>query len=109
MLNDKISTEDLRKVVENNPYSFAEAQIAADKLHKNKPFIPEGYPKNFSEALFYEGACALPLYSVEDEGWNFYAFANGSPILYDGKWGEESRFPSYKDAVEFAQEWVKQA
>jgi len=75
--------------------------INLSALHPDMPKPPSGYPRNWMQAVGYDGICAIPLKDGED--WNWFIFDHGAAVLCNGKW-EESRFDSFEDAMAFAEE-----
>jgi hypothetical protein len=76
----------------------------------NKPVPPEGFPRNWVEALFFDGPCAIPLKG--NDGWKWYAcidgkflLRSGEFLLRGGEWRYSSGFGSFEEALEIAKEY----
>lgn len=75
-----VTREELQKVVNTGEVEgfVKRAEASVDELFPGRPETPQGQPRDFTEALFYEGPCAIPLFS--DGRWRFAIINDGMPI-----------------------------
>ena len=103
-----MSVADLRKALTETalPAALAETTAAIHTHLPPRPEMPDGVPKDFQEALFTPGICAIPLWSGK---WRFAAICDGMPIE-DTRTGGIVMFDSYAEAIEQLRgyiEWKK--
>jgi len=73
------------------------ATLEARRKAHPPPDIPDGYPKEFLDALIWPGICAVPVW--EEGRWRFTPFYNGAGYKHKDK-DEFIRVDSYEEAMD---------
>ena len=93
-----VDKDELRRLLlETNLSEEVEKEVAKLNLPE-PPVLPDGKPRNFKEALFFKGFCAIPLFGKNE--YIFMVFKDGAPVR-NTKTGDYVEFTSYNDADKF--------
>lgn len=108
MSEARLSAEDMRRLLTETglPALIGEGAAAIAAQLPPKPALPDGVPKDWQEALFTPGVCAIPLWTAHLGRWRFGAICDGMPIQ-DGRTGKMVMFDTYDEAMQQLLGWYE--